>query len=430
MRRFGRTLEVNVTGVFNATQVFGQAMCEAGGGSIVNIGSLYASVAPIPAFYDHIDPPFTKPAAYGASKAAVVNLTRYFARLWGPLRRARERALARRRPRRPGRRVHPQVLRAGRRSAGWPSRPTSSVRCSSSPPTRPRTSPARSCASTAASRRDSAGLPPDLARRQIRCRRSTRATSARGRSTTRAGSSTSGRRTSLPGDLRRPEAAERLRAPAERSDILRLELLWREGGVYVDTDFECLRSIEPLLDGARLRDRAREARTGEQRAHRLGRRPSAPRPGARRAAPARVLRVRQGCRRTAVPRPRCWPGIRTRSRSSTPISSTREPPAATEARVRRPPRGAQLEGARRPRRWTPSARERGWRSAQDELAQDGAALRARPGGGWRRCARADRTAAAGRRGRRRFPRPAGSRRSASATGSGRCGPACSAAEGG
>jgi len=53
----------------------------------------------------------------------------------------------------------------------------------------------------------------------------------------------------LPGDLRRPEAAERLRAPAERADVLRLELLWREGGVYVDTDFECLRSIEPLLDG-------------------------------------------------------------------------------------------------------------------------------------------------------------------------------------
>jgi NAD(P)-dependent dehydrogenase (short-subunit alcohol dehydrogenase family) len=81
---FTKTLDVNVAGVFNATQVFGQAMCEAGRGSIVNIGSLYASVAPVPSFYDHFDPPFTKPAAYGASKAAVVNLTRYFARLWGP----------------------------------------------------------------------------------------------------------------------------------------------------------------------------------------------------------------------------------------------------------------------------------------------------------------------------------------------------------
>ena len=83
---FRETLDVNVAGVFNATQVFGQRMCEAGGGSIVNIGSLYASIAPIPALYDHLDPPFTKPAAYGASKAAVVNLTRYFARLWGPMR--------------------------------------------------------------------------------------------------------------------------------------------------------------------------------------------------------------------------------------------------------------------------------------------------------------------------------------------------------
>jgi len=53
----------------------------------------------------------------------------------------------------------------------------------------------------------------------------------------------------LPRDLRRPEAAERLRAPAERADILRLEILWREGGVYVDTDFECLKPIASLVDG-------------------------------------------------------------------------------------------------------------------------------------------------------------------------------------
>jgi Sulfotransferase family/Glycosyltransferase sugar-binding region containing DXD motif len=56
----------------------------------------------------------------------------------------------------------------------------------------------------------------------------------------------------LPAELRRPEAAEKLRAPAERANILRLELLWRFGGVYVDTDFECLRSIEPLIEGAEL----------------------------------------------------------------------------------------------------------------------------------------------------------------------------------
>jgi mannosyltransferase OCH1-like enzyme len=53
----------------------------------------------------------------------------------------------------------------------------------------------------------------------------------------------------LPSDLRRPEVYERLRVPAERSDILRLEVLWRFGGVYVDTDFECLRPLDPVIEG-------------------------------------------------------------------------------------------------------------------------------------------------------------------------------------
>lgn len=83
---FRRVLDVNLTGTFLATQVFGSAMRDAGRGSIVNIGSLYAGIAPDPSMYDHLDldPPFLKPPAYGASKAGVVSLTRYFARLWGP----------------------------------------------------------------------------------------------------------------------------------------------------------------------------------------------------------------------------------------------------------------------------------------------------------------------------------------------------------
>jgi len=58
---------------------------------------------------------------------------------------------------------------------------------------------------------------------------------------------------SLPDDFVRPEVYERLRKPAERSDIIRLEVLFRFGGVYVDTDCECLRPIDPLLrDGVDL----------------------------------------------------------------------------------------------------------------------------------------------------------------------------------
>jgi NAD(P)-dependent dehydrogenase (short-subunit alcohol dehydrogenase family) len=83
---FRATIDVNLIGTFTATQAFGSRMADAGRGSIVNIGSLYASIAADPSLYDHMDadPPFLKPPAYGASKAAVVNLTRYFARLWGP----------------------------------------------------------------------------------------------------------------------------------------------------------------------------------------------------------------------------------------------------------------------------------------------------------------------------------------------------------
>src|SRR2546422_1461942 len=50
----------------------------------------------------------------------------------------------------------------------------------------------------------------------------------------------------------RPEVYELLRQPAERADILRLEVLERQGGVYVDADLECLRQIDPLLDGVSL----------------------------------------------------------------------------------------------------------------------------------------------------------------------------------
>lgn len=56
----------------------------------------------------------------------------------------------------------------------------------------------------------------------------------------------------LPDDPIRHEVLERLRAPVERADILRLEILFRYGGVYADTDLECLRPIEELLGDEEL----------------------------------------------------------------------------------------------------------------------------------------------------------------------------------
>ncbi|MGI8804982.1 MAG: glycosyltransferase family 32 protein [Thermoleophilaceae bacterium] len=51
-------------------------------------------------------------------------------------------------------------------------------------------------------------------------------------------------------ELRFPEAFERCRNHGERSDVLRSELLARFGGLYVDTDVECRRPIEPLIGDA------------------------------------------------------------------------------------------------------------------------------------------------------------------------------------
>ncbi len=50
-------------------------------------------------------------------------------------------------------------------------------------------------------------------------------------------------------ELANRDAFERGRNPAEQANVLRYELLYRIGGVYIDVDMECLRSIEPLLAG-------------------------------------------------------------------------------------------------------------------------------------------------------------------------------------
>ena len=82
--QFRRMVEVNLLGTFQVIQVFGDLMAQHGGGSIINIGSLYASVSPDPHFYEHLagNAPFIKSPAYGASKAGVVSLSKFFATHW------------------------------------------------------------------------------------------------------------------------------------------------------------------------------------------------------------------------------------------------------------------------------------------------------------------------------------------------------------
>jgi NAD(P)-dependent dehydrogenase (short-subunit alcohol dehydrogenase family) len=68
-------MNVNVDGLWIASQVFGRHMIEAGGGTIVNVGSMSASI---------VNRPQWQPA-YNASKAAVHHLTRSLAAEWAPL---------------------------------------------------------------------------------------------------------------------------------------------------------------------------------------------------------------------------------------------------------------------------------------------------------------------------------------------------------
>ena len=61
-----------VGGVLLPSQVFGEAMLEAGRGSIINVASL-AGITPL-----------SRVVAYSAAKAAVISLTKFLAREWAP----------------------------------------------------------------------------------------------------------------------------------------------------------------------------------------------------------------------------------------------------------------------------------------------------------------------------------------------------------
>lgn len=89
MDLWDKVFSINAGSAARCSKVFGGRMVEKGiKGSIVNIVSHYALISPDQRIYEYREkkgkPKFIKDASYGASKAALIALTRDLATLWAP----------------------------------------------------------------------------------------------------------------------------------------------------------------------------------------------------------------------------------------------------------------------------------------------------------------------------------------------------------
>jgi len=77
-----RIIDLNLKAAFSLSQAFAPGMADAGSGRIINIASVYGTLAPHRALYPDA-PSFDLPS-YGASKAGLLGLTRHLAAILGP----------------------------------------------------------------------------------------------------------------------------------------------------------------------------------------------------------------------------------------------------------------------------------------------------------------------------------------------------------
>ena len=77
-----RAMEVNLTAPFHLCQMLAPALRRSEAGSIINIGSIYGQYGPNWALYEGTS--MSNPAAYGASKGGLLQLTRWLATTLAP----------------------------------------------------------------------------------------------------------------------------------------------------------------------------------------------------------------------------------------------------------------------------------------------------------------------------------------------------------
>ena len=77
-----RALEVNLTAAFDLTKGLSSVLRKSGHGSIINVGSIYATLGPDYSLYD--DTAMGNPAAYAASKGGLIQLTRWLSTTLAP----------------------------------------------------------------------------------------------------------------------------------------------------------------------------------------------------------------------------------------------------------------------------------------------------------------------------------------------------------
>lgn len=76
-----RAFESGLYWAVRTTQIFGEAMRRKGGGSIVNVASMYGIVSPRPDLYEGTR--YFNPPTYTVVKAGLIAFTRYVAAFWG-----------------------------------------------------------------------------------------------------------------------------------------------------------------------------------------------------------------------------------------------------------------------------------------------------------------------------------------------------------